>query len=256
MLLSVVIPMYNESQNVRKAINELTAAMRSSGEEFELLFSDDGSTDGCAGIVSEYTQSHPEIRLLCHPENRGKGAAVREGMLAARGRYIVFTDCDLAYGAKSVTDMFSALQTGNSDIIIGSRTLRPGGYGGYTGVRKFISKNYLSLVKTLSGFPHSDSQCGIKGFTAKAAKEIFSLCQTDGFAFDLEALMLAEKLKYKIKEMPVCVLTHAEHASKVRLLPDALKMLADIRKIKKRLRGNPPASPYSTPADPSDNDGT
>ena len=254
MLLSVVIPMYNESKNVRRAINELTEAMRGFGEDFEILFSDDGSTDGCAGIVSEHTQSHPEIRLLCHPENRGKGAAVREGMLSARGEYIVFTDCDLAYGTKSVTDIFAALRLGENDIVIGSRTLTTDGYGGYSELRKFISKNYLTLIKTVSGFSHTDSQCGIKGFTSEAAKRIFSLCRTDGFAFDLEALMLAEKLGYKVGEIPVCVLTHAQHTSKVKLIPDALSMLADIRKIKKRLKRDitVPVSPYNP--DTSDTD--
>lgn len=248
MLISVVIPMYNEEKNVRKAITELTDTLRGYGEEFELIFSDDGSTDGCAGTVSEYTQSHPEIRLLCHPVNRGKGAAVRDGMLASHGEYTVFTDCDLAYGTESVVDILRALRTGENDIVIGSRTLHPDGYGGYTAMRRFISKNYLNLIKAASGFSRSDSQCGLKGFTAAAAKKIFSLCEIDGFAFDLEVLMLAERLGYKVGEIPVSVLTHAEHTSKVRLLPDAICMLTDISRIKKRLRLLD--SPYSEP--PSD----
>ena len=101
-------------------------------------------------------------------------------------------------------------------------------------MRKIASKTYIRFLCLMGGFRLSDSQCGCKAFTQRAAKEIFSRCETDGFAFDFEALMWADQLGYRIKELPVRIINHRE--SKIRLMRDSMKMLGDLRRIKKRVR--------------------
>lgn len=233
MLLSVVIPIYNEEKTVKKSVCRLTEYLRTLGFSFEVLISDDGSRDSGAGTVSALSQKYGEIRLLCNPLHRGKGAAVRDGMLAARGEYIVFTDCDLAYGEGVIYEILQRLQSGSSDIVIGSRSLHPNGYDGYSPVRKAVSEKYLKLINRSFKIPHSDFQCGLKGFTARARDMIFPLCKTNGYAFDLEVLLLAERMDLSVTEIPVRVLPEIKHSAKAKMLPEAIKMLYNAGRIKR-----------------------
>ncbi len=243
MLFSVVIPMYNEksvAENcVSTLINRLETAATNRELEYELIFSDDGSTDGCGRIVLDYAEANPHphgnVRVEASPVNMGKGNAVRRGILASRGDVVIFTDSDLAYGADVVVDMFSHFTSDECDaeLLIGSRAIDPRGYEGYTFLRKIASKMYLTLLRTYAGFSHSDSQCGIKMFRGDAGRRIFSYCETDKWAFDFEALLIAERLDLKVAEFPVHIINHRE--SKIRLVRDSVKMLRDIREIKRRV---------------------
>ena len=118
--------------------------------------------------------------------------------------------------------------------VIGSRNLHKDGYEGYTFLRKLASKTYIKVLCVAGGLKLSDSQTGCKAFSGKAAKDIFSRCEVNGFAFDFEAILWAQKLGYKFKEMPVKIINHRE--SKVNLIKDAFKMLKDLRKMKKRIK--------------------
>ncbi len=232
MILSVVIPMYNESAIVADAIRTLDGAMgeKLSKDEYELIFVSDGSVDDCAAIARSMTEEHPNLRVLEYMPNRGKGCAVRTGMLAAEGEFVLFTDCDLAYGTDLIFDFLGRFHEGGCDVIIGSRA--KGGYDGYPFLRKFMSKAYLKVVSVAAGFRHSDSQAGIKGFSAKAAKAIFGECEENGFAFDLEALMEADRQGFAVAELPAVVVNHRE--SKIRPIHDALTMLRQVSRIKAR----------------------
>lgn len=235
MKLSVLVPMYNE-----KNIAENTAKMLSGylapkfGDEFEIVFSDDGSTDGCADLVKALGMSN--VRVVSYHDNRGKGSAVREGIKACDGDVIVCTDCDLAYGCDAIVKIYNRIISGGEHVIIGSRNIAPDGYEGYTFIRKVMSKMYIKLVSFIAGFRYSDSQCGLKGYCAEAARSIFEHCTVNGFAFDLEVLLLTEKLGMKIAEIPVKVINHLERASKVHPFRDAANMMRDVKRIKKRIR--------------------
>lgn len=234
MKVSLVIPMYNESSIIEGAIKTFSEYLKSKYEDWELIFVDDGSKDGCGDAVRKASEKEPRIRLEGYPDNRGKGCAVRTGMLAANGDMVVFTDCDNAYGEDAVGRMIDMFPESKADIIIGSRNLSKDGYKDYTFIRKLASKTYIKVIGIVAGFKFSDAQSGIKGFRREAAQKVFRNCEVDRFAFDLEAIMIAQKAGFKIEEMPVTIINHRE--SKVRVLRDAFKMLSDVRKMKKRIK--------------------
>jgi len=237
MELSIIIPMYNEAAIAETCVRTLASAMEKASISCEILFSDDGSTDDCAAIVEktarELVFTGVDIRVVRAERNRGKGHAVRLGMQAAQGDFCVFTDCDLAYGTDVIAAMANRMKSSPADVLIGSRAIAEDGYAGYTLTRRLASKAYVRLLALSAGFRYTDSQCGIKLFRREAAKNIFSHAETDGWAFDFELLLLAEKFGYTIEEHPVTVLNHRE--SKIHLLRDSIKMAGDIRKIKKRI---------------------
>lgn len=234
MKVSLIIPMYNESSIIDGALDTFYNFLKGKYEDFELIFVSDGSTDGCGSPVKALSESDPRVRLCEYSPNRGKGYAVRTGMLAATGDIRIFTDCDNAYGEEAVGRLADEMAKGEYDIIVGSRNLSSDGYEGYTKIRKIASKAYIKTISVAAGFKLSDSQCGIKGFTAEAAKRVFDNATVDRWAFDLEAIMIANKLNLKIGEMAVKVINHRE--SKVHVLSDSIKMLRDVRRIKKRLK--------------------
>lgn len=232
MEISVCIPMYNESERIAATARELSEYMAKNFSDYEILFSDDGSTDGCADIVRSLDL--PNVRVVGYKNNRGKGCAVRTAFLEARGDFVMFTDADLAYGTGVIRRAYDVhLAHPEAGMVIGSRNLDKDGYSGYTFLRRVASKAYIFLLGIVGGFRLSDSQCGCKGFSHDAVQKIFPRCEVDGFAFDFEAILWAGKLGIGIVEMPVKVINHG--TSKVHVLRDSLKMLKDLHRMKKRI---------------------
>jgi dolichyl-phosphate beta-glucosyltransferase len=207
--------------------------MAANFDDYEIIFSNDGSKDGCDRMVEELNL--PNVRVVGYEQNMGKGYAVRVAMLAAEGDYIMFTDADLAYGTDVIRQVYETFVSNpDAQMVIGSRNLSKDGYAGYTAIRKLASKIYIKVLSVIGGFKLSDSQCGCKAFTGKAAKTIFPLCEVNRFAFDFECILWAVKFGMKIVEMPVKIINHRE--SKVNVLKDAFKMVRDILKMKKRIK--------------------
>ena len=236
MKISVIIPMYNEEAIVEDTVRTLDAQLLSDfGEgEYEMIFVSDGSADSCQAKAEAMTSEHPALSVMGYTPNRGKGYAVRTGMLAAKGDLVLFTDCDLAYGVEVIHKFYQAFIEGGKDIYIGSRTLDKSGYEGYTLKRKIMSKVYIKYLNIVAGFDHSDSQCGIKCFSREATGKIFSLCRCDRWAFDLEALLIAKDLGLSVGEIPVKIINHRE--SKISPIRDAIQMTKEVSRIKKRRR--------------------
>lgn len=238
MKLSVCIPMYNERSVIAKTAETLTEYLNVHfPDDYELIFSDDGSTDGSADLVRSLAL--PRVRVVGYPRNRGKGCAVRTAMLAANGDIVLFTDADLAYGTDVIGQAVEALSgMRDRDVLIGSRNLGKNGYEGYTFLRRVASKLYIRVLCVVGGLKLSDSQCGFKLFRRDAAREIFRRCRVDGFAFDFEAILWAQTLGLKIAELPVRIINHRE--SKIHLARDAVRMLRDVigirRKVAKQFR--------------------
>ena len=233
MKISVIIPMYNESKIIEQTARRLSAFMHATFDDYEIVFSDDGSKDGCAQLVRDLDL--PCVRVTGYEQNRGKGSAVRHGMLAATGDIRIFTDADLAYGTDVITEAVSRMEKDPAcGVLIGSRNLEKSGYGDYGFSRRLMSRIYIRVLCLLGGFRLSDSQCGFKAFRQDAAKEIFSRAKVDGFAFDFEVILRAQKTGIAISEMPVCVLNHGD--SKIHVFRDSAKMLRDLRRIRRNIK--------------------
>lgn len=237
MKISLIIPMYNEKSIVDDALDTFGSYMKERFADWELIFVDDGSADGCGEAVKKANAADERIKLISYQPNRGKGYAVRQGMLAATGDIAVFTDCDNAYGTDVIGKIYDMFEKSEADVIVGSRNMDKTGYDGYTLIRKVASKTYIKVINLIAGFGKyglTDSQCGFKGFRNNAAKKIFSKCEVDRFAFDLEAIMIAGKFGFKFDQMPVKVINHRE--SKVNVFKDSFKMISDVKKMKKRIK--------------------
>ncbi len=232
--ISLVIPAYNEAAIIKNTVKAALDFLEKNYSDYELIISDDGSTDETEALVRSIESS--KLRLVGHKPNMGKGAAVREGILASEGEIVAYTDADLAYGIEAAGELIGKLQSEGSDIAVGSRKLHPQGYEDYPLIRLLASRLFSFLTGLVAGF-HYDTQCGLKAFTAQTAKEIFSRSECDGFAFDFEVMMLAKGLKYSVTQLPVKIVNHRD--SKVQVLRDSIRMFGDILRIrfavKKRL---------------------
>lgn len=238
MKVSLCIPMYNESSIVCATVGTVFEAMeklaQDTGCDYEVLFSNDGSTDDCAALARDEIErlgAADRMRVTGYEKNRGKGAAVRHAVLETTGDVVIYTDCDLAYGTDVIGEAARRFDAPKTDLVIGSRNMSDDGYEGYTFLRKLASKIYIKVLCVVAGFKLSDSQCGFKAFRGEAARRVFDEVETDGFAFDIEVIMTAISLGYTIGEMPVKIVNHRE--SKIHVLSDSVKMVRDLLHIKK-----------------------
>lgn len=236
MKLSLCIPMYNEEKILPSSIQTISSYMKENfSSDYEIIFINDGSKDASLAIAEQAAKKDETLRVITYAENRGKGYAVRQGVLQSLGDVVIFTDCDLAYGMDVIKEMYGLFEDHPEyDVIVGSRRKHREGYEGYTAVRKFVSLSYIKILSLIGGVKLSDFQCGCKGFRGKVGREIFSRCIIDRFAFDLEALIYAQDLHANIGEMPVKVINHRE--SSIHIVRDSIRMLKDIRRMKKHRR--------------------
>ena len=235
MKLSLVIPMYNEEEIVEDTARRLKEGLDLFlPNDYEIIFSDDGSTDLC--VEKLLNLSLPNVKVLKGEKNCGKGSAVRRGALASSGDYVMFTDCDLAYGVDIIEfALKEAEKNKDKGMMVGSRRLAKDGYTGYSLSRKIISKAYLSFLSFIAGgLPVSDSQTGCKIFTRETVQRIFPLCEVDRFAFDLEIILFAKNMEIGIGEFPVTVINN--RPSSIHFVRDSLRMIRDVLKMKKRIR--------------------
>jgi dolichyl-phosphate beta-glucosyltransferase len=224
--LSVVFPCYNEAERLPATLQAYLAHLSRAAGEVEVLVVDDGSTDGTLAAAAAVAAGDPRLRLIRTGPNRGKGFAVRTGMLAARGDRVVFTDADGAYAPGEADRVAGALA--DAPVAIGIR----GPDEDSDGVARRVASRACSLaMRGLLGLPFHDTQCGLKGFRRDAAQAVFSRARLDGFAFDAEALVLAGRLGLAVAEVPVRAQRRA--GSKVRVLTDGRRMLAQVWAIRR-----------------------
>lgn len=232
--------MYNEISTVASTaaelVREMDAYCERSGDTYEIIFSDDGSRDGTLEAVPSTCAVgavHGEVVPLGSEVNRGKGAAVRRAVAVSTGDVVMYTDCDLAYGTEAITQGIDVMKKDSPDLLAGSRAIHPTGYAGYTFLRRIASKAYIRILTLITGLKVTDSQCGFKLFSGELARKIFAICETDGWAFDLELFLLAKREGAVMSEMPVTIVNHRE--SRISVMSDSFKMLREIFKIKARV---------------------
>jgi dolichyl-phosphate beta-glucosyltransferase len=200
-LLSVVIPAFNEARRLPRTLDRLRRWLTEAGYGHEIVVVDDGSTDGTAEAASE--SGGEELVLLRHQPNRGKGYAVRRGMLAARGRRRLMTDADLSTPIEELPRLMEEIDRG-ADVAIGSRAVEGAQIEIHQpAYREAMGRVFNQLVQLLLLPGLRDTQCGFKLFTAEAARRSFGACRLDGFSFDVEALYVARRLGLRIAEIPV-----------------------------------------------------
>ncbi|MBI2395977.1 MAG: glycosyltransferase family 2 protein [Deltaproteobacteria bacterium] len=231
--VTIVIPAYNEQGRIGPTVVHTLDHLERHHPNSELLVVDDGSSDATASIVEQVGQGR--ARVLRQPRNMGKGAAVRRGMLEARGDYVLFMDADMSTPVEEL-EKFLAIAKGGVDVVIGSRGLADSDIRQrQPTLRELMGRGFNVIVRGLLFGGIRDTQCGFKMFSRRAAREIFSRTTLDGFAFDVEALMLAQKLGFTLREVPV-IWYHAPH-SKVSPFTDATRMFADIVALRLKHRG-------------------
>jgi len=179
-------------------------------------------------IADQIAASDPRFLVVRTTRNHGKGYAVRTGVQAAQGELVVFTDADGSYGPEQLEKVVAALR--QAPVAIGAR-LDPQSSGGSPLLRRLASPVFNRAMRLLLGLPYADTQCGLKGFRRDAAEALFSRARVDGFAFDAEALLIAARLGLEVVEVPV--VAEDRQGSKVRLGGDALRMLADVWKVRR-----------------------
>lgn len=234
--VSLIIPVYNESKIILNTIRTASKKLAELTSSYEILIVDDGSTDGTAALVENCRDSH--VYLIHYAPNHGKGMAVRTGMLTAKGNIIICTDADLAYGVDVFGRILGRFATTDTDIVAGTRSDRADAYQNYPPLRRFISKGFRLVVQLFSRLNY-DTQCGIKGFRKQAAQVVYRRCTINGFSFDIEVLMWADRLGLKVNCLPVSVVNFRE--SKIHVIRDSCRMLFDLFRIRWRVRKKPNA---------------
>ena len=224
--LSLVIPAYNEESRLPDTLTVILDYLGRQPYTWEIVVADDGSFDATATIVRDIaTRSGADIRVLDLP-HRGKGWAVRNGMLAARGQYRCLCDADLSMPIAQLARLLPSDELDGADIVIGSREATGAQRIGEPIRRHLTGRVFNALTRLLAVPGIADTQCGFKVFSARAAEVLFPLQTIDGFCFDVELLFLARRLEFSVTEVGIEWHWHAE--SKVNFLRDTHQMVRDL----------------------------
>ena len=226
--LSIVIPAYNEEIRIVPTIGAIASHVSDLGFPWELIIADDGSKDDTVKLVQEL--GFVNLRLLVAEKNGGKGSAVRRGILAARGRYVLFDDADNSTPIEEVSRLLHELEQGKYDVAVGSRAAEGSQEAKRTMLRRLMSGTLRWIVQNVFSIGVQDTQCGFKLFTREAAHRLYGAQTIVGFSFDLEILYLAHKFGYRIAEVPVAWVDSP--GSKVDTTKEAQRFLRDLMKIK------------------------
>jgi glycosyltransferase involved in cell wall biosynthesis len=203
--LSIVIPAYNEENRIGRTLEGTFEYLDAQNYDCEVLVINDGSSDQTAKKVIEFaTSTNGRLRLIENPGNRGKGYAVRNGMLQASGEIILFYDADLATPTSEIVKVITPIAENRYDVVFGSRAIDRSLIGTHqSAFRENIGRGANWVQYALTGLTFKDTQCGFKAFRRDAARAVFPLQQIDGFGFDPEILFIAKKQGWRLLETPV-----------------------------------------------------
>jgi len=227
--LTVVVPAYNEESRLPATLDGLEAYLERQSIDYRILVIDDGSRDRTAHLTEGRTW---RFRTISQP-NRGKGAAIRNGMLNATGRVVAFTDADLPYDLDGLKTAYESVASGTCEVVFGARDLRESAVLAQRRLARTLASNvFRNVVRFLVSRNVSDTQCGLKAFSRRAALELFTRTTIDGFAFDAEVVFLTHRLELPFQKVPVTLIN--EYASTISLTRHALPMLLDVLRVRRR----------------------
>ncbi|MCK9378721.1 MAG: glycosyltransferase family 2 protein [Candidatus Moranbacteria bacterium] len=235
--LSVIIPAYKEEERIGRNLLEIEKYLKGKNFEYEILVVVDGSPDNTAEVARNYSQQIDNLRVIDNPENHGKGYVVRQGLLEAKGKYRLFLDADGSTSINHLDKFLPEIEKEGNDVVIGSRDID----GAFIQIhqpkhREFMGNAGNWLIRIVLGlWSYPDTQCGFKMLSEKAANEVASRMVVDRFGFDFELIILAKKLGFEIKQLPVRWMN--EEGSTVGLTgPNGfIQVLIDLFKTKWRL---------------------
>ena len=241
--LSIVVPAFDEAARLPATLERILGHYAGSSELLEVLIADDGSRDGTLEVAEAFARRDPRVRVLSADRHRGKGAAVRQGILASRGEFVLFSDADLATPIEDAEALWAAIEAGAS-VAIGSRAV-PGAevVKLQPWYRKASGPVLRGLLRLLGLGGIRDTQCGFKLFDGAVARQLFAMQRVEGFAFDLETLYLARREGLRIDEVPVRWFDNDD--SRVRFFRDSARLLFDMVRI--RLGRYPEPRPAAQP---------
>jgi len=240
--LTVILPCYNEAERLPGTLQALLTHLSAPPGKVEVLVVDDGSSDATVTVAEAVAAADRRVRVLSYGPNRGKGFAVRTGMLAAQGDLVVFTDADGSYQPSDLDRIVGALD--RAPVAIGTRAGDPSG----PIARRAASRVFNLAIRGTLGLPYGDTQSGLKGFWRPAAQQIFSQARVDGFAFDVEVLWLARQLGLEVAEVRVQAMER--QGSKVQMVADALEMLGEVWAVRRARTSRAHAEGGSAPIPP------
>ncbi|HMP88808.1 MAG TPA: glycosyltransferase family 2 protein [Kiritimatiellia bacterium] len=234
--LSIVIPCYNEINRLPRTMKQLETFLQNFSIPLEIVVVDDGSRDETATWVRKYSESDRRVRLVSYGGNRGKGYAVTQGMLAAKGRYRVFMDADGSTPVEYIENFLRIMKERSADIVIGSRKEIGAQLQATQSLpRRSASQLFALLTRLLVVYGVKDTQCGFKMFTKEASDSIFSRTTVAGAIFDIELMLLAADLRYRVAEIPV-TWTHDDDSRLTYNLRKSLMIFVELMRVKFRHR--------------------
>lgn len=239
--LSIVIPAFQEEARLGDSLERILAYLDGRGIDAEVVVVDDGSRDGTAAVAS--SRGDERVRVLRQPVNRGKGAALRRGVGASRGRRVLVTDADLSTPIDELARLEAALAEG--EVAIGSRGMASSNVVRRQPLYRELMGRTFNLLIRLGGVRGiRDTQCGFKLFEGEVARRLFALLTTPGFAYDVEIVWLARRLGYRVVEVGVCWVDSP--SSRVHVLRDPPRMLLELLRFRWRHRDlRPPGEEFA-----------
>ena len=237
--LSLVLPVYNQGGQLLQNLRDVIDFLAEQPWRSEVIVVDDGSSDGSVHHLLRLPedQGRVRLRLIHNGRNRGKGYAVRRGVEVAAGQSVVFTDIDLAYPLADIATVVAELQRGEFEVVVACRTHPQSRYElsptfiRYLYTRHQLSRLFNRIVRLWLGLEARDTQAGLKGFTRRAAREIFARTRIERFAFDVEVLCVGKQLGFRLKEVPVRYRYDSE-PSTVEFLRDGARTILDLIRIR------------------------
>ncbi|MBX3289500.1 MAG: glycosyltransferase family 2 protein [Acidobacteria bacterium] len=233
--LSIIIPAYNEDERIENSLSTILNYLSKTGLNAELIVVDDGSSDKTAAVAEDICSRSPEIpsRVIRYEENRGKGFAVKTGLMAATADIALFSDADLSTPIEEAEKLIAPIRNGEYDVTFGSRALDRSLIGTHQPWRREQGGKVFNLVvRLMTGMPFWDTQCGFKAFDLTKFRPLLDVMKIDRFGFDVEFLYVANLRGLKLKEIPVR--WDNDERSKVSVIRDSIRMFDEVRQI----RGN------------------
>ncbi len=232
MELTVVMPVYNEGERIYRNLIETAAQLEKFCPSFLIIAVNDGSSDESKQEIERAAAADSRIKVISYDDNKGKGYAVRRGMLAAKSEYVAFLDSDLEIPPYLLEGFLRSAYEENADVVIGSKMHKDSKIE-YPFLRKIMSYGYYYFMKMLFGLKVKDTQTGIKMFRTSKALPVLKAMRTSRFSFDIELLAISSKLNYKIIEMPVVVNFSRNKANRSRIrIRSIFEMIRDSFRIK------------------------